>query len=271
MVKTSILARRGENGRRGHPKQRGKSTPEQGGAKGGARASPISATHAPLVRHPCATRAPPFGRSIHSRRFPVDTFPVSLWCRRSCRFFSRSMRRCEGGASRRMVARIWRHSAGIRLDAASHRSYDPRSAEKPRLQGRMPMLFCSQDYLVFFLCVFAAYWAIPWHRVRVWLLLGASFYFYASFSHWLALVIAASSFLRYSMGRGSDSFASPRWRKTLLFASLAGNLGLLVYFKYVNFFLSSFQSALQAMGASRSIRSEERRVGKECRSRWSPY
>ena len=32
-----------------------------------------------------------------------------------------------------------------------------------------------------------------------------------------------------------------------------------------------FNSALERMGINREIRSEERRVGKECRSRWSPY
>jgi hypothetical protein len=41
------------------------------------------------------------------------------------------------------------------------------------------MLFCSQQFLVFFVGVFAVYWALPWHRVRVWLLLVASFTFYA--------------------------------------------------------------------------------------------
>src|SRR5256885_2934467 len=31
------------------------------------------------------------------------------------------------------------------------------------------------------------------------------------------------------------------------------------------------QSSLESLPAPKSIRSEERRVGKECRSRWSPY
>src|SRR5260221_12098741 len=34
---------------------------------------------------------------------------------------------------------------------------------------------------------------------------------------------------------------------------------------------ASFQYQMHAMSTAEQIRSEERRVGKECRSRWSPY
>ena len=38
-----------------------------------------------------------------------------------------------------------------------------------------------------------------------------------------------------------------------------------------NFILVKFYGICPFMGVSKKIRSEERRVGKECRSRWSPY
>src|SRR5438105_13808499 len=53
---------------------------------------------------------------------------------------------------------------------------------------RRSMLFCSQAFLLFFLAVFAIYWAMPWQRPRIWLLLVASFCFYASWNKWLALL-----------------------------------------------------------------------------------
>src|SRR5207302_8143945 len=112
---------------------------------------------------------------------------------------------------------------------------------------------CSQAYLVFFVCVFTVYWVMPWHRGRVWLLLAASFFFYACFIQWLALLIGVSTVADYWLARGIDSGASPGLRKALLLTSLAGNLGLLCYFKYVNFFLSSLESALRGMGATSSI------------------
>ena len=54
------------------------------------------------------------------------------------------------------------------------------------------MLFCSQQFLLFFAVVFTAYWALPWQRAQVVLLLAASFYFYASWSHRLALLVCGA-------------------------------------------------------------------------------
>ena len=115
------------------------------------------------------------------------------------------------------------------------------------------MLFCSQDYLLFFTLIFTVYWALPWARARVWLLLGASFYFYACWNEWLALLIGVSSFLDYWVARGMDATPSPRLRKALLAASIIGNLGLLCYFKYANFFLASLGEMLNALGATSSM------------------
>ncbi len=99
------------------------------------------------------------------------------------------------------------------------------------------MLFCSQKFLVFFLIVFAIYWAIPRQRLRVWLLLGASFYFYATWNAWLALFIGVSTVMDYGIARGLDYYTHARTRRILLLLSLIANLGLLCYFKYSNFFL----------------------------------
>jgi alginate O-acetyltransferase complex protein AlgI len=85
------------------------------------------------------------------------------------------------------------------------------------------------------------------------LLLAASFYFYASWNHWLACLIGASTFFDYWLARGMDASTSPRVRKGLLTISIAGNLGLLCYFKYANFFLESLQSTLHSLGATTSL------------------
>jgi alginate O-acetyltransferase complex protein AlgI len=115
------------------------------------------------------------------------------------------------------------------------------------------MLFCSQAYLVFFAGVFALYWALPWHRARVWLLLAASFYFYASWNHWLACLVGVSTLADYGLARAMDAARSPRVRKALVTASVLGNLGLLAYFKYANFFLDSLRATLDALGAPASV------------------
>jgi len=115
------------------------------------------------------------------------------------------------------------------------------------------MLFCTQLFLVFFAVVFVAYWSLPWHRGRVWLLLAASFVFYASWNHWLAIIICITTLFDYLIARGMDATAVPQRRRLLLIASLVMNLGLLVYFKYANFFLRSAEDALAGMGLTASL------------------
>jgi alginate O-acetyltransferase complex protein AlgI len=116
------------------------------------------------------------------------------------------------------------------------------------------MLFCSQQFFLFFTIIFVTYWALPWHRVRVWLLLAASFYFYASWNKWLAGIICISTAMDYLVARGMQASSSSTWRKLLLGMSLVANLGLLFYFKYANFFLDSLQATLRAVGAETSFR-----------------
>jgi alginate O-acetyltransferase complex protein AlgI len=115
------------------------------------------------------------------------------------------------------------------------------------------MLFCSLPFAIFFSIVFTLYWSLPWQRVRVWLLLVASFYFYASWNKWLALIICVSTAMDYLVARGMDGTSAPLRRKALLGLSLVANLGLLVYFKYANFFLNSVEQALRAVGGEASL------------------
>ncbi|HZV07059.1 MAG TPA: MBOAT family O-acyltransferase [Gemmataceae bacterium] len=132
------------------------------------------------------------------------------------------------------------------------------------------MLFCSWNFAQFFTIVFALYWFVPWRRLRwkiplprrrsftltgdearIWLLLAASFYFYASWSRKLALLIVASTLLDYCIGLGLETFRRPRLRLALLVLSITANLGLLCLFKYSNFFLASLDEVLIAAGSSR--------------------
>ena len=115
------------------------------------------------------------------------------------------------------------------------------------------MLFCSEAYLLFFSCFFFVYWAIPWQRARVYLLLIASFGFYASWNHWLAILITLSATIDYALARAIEASPSARVRKLLLAVNIVANLGLLCYFKYVNFFLESLQTTLRSLGADASI------------------
>ena len=89
------------------------------------------------------------------------------------------------------------------------------------------MSFCSQTFLLFFVLVFSLYWALPWQRARVWLLLGASFYFYSCWNHWLACLIVFSTTIDYFLARGIEATRSPSLRRLFLTVNVVGNLGLL--------------------------------------------
>jgi alginate O-acetyltransferase complex protein AlgI len=112
------------------------------------------------------------------------------------------------------------------------------------------MLFCSLEFLLFFTTIFAVYWVLPWRRGRVWLLLAASFFFYACWNKWLALLVCVSTALDYLIALAMERTARGWRRRLLLGVSLAVNLGLLCYFKYAGFFLQSLAAALEAAGAS---------------------
>lgn len=115
------------------------------------------------------------------------------------------------------------------------------------------MLFYSPEFFPFFAIVFAVYWLLPKQQYRTWVLLAASFYFYASWNHWLALIIGVTSVVDYLVARGLDASENQRWRKALLGGSLVMNLGLLAYFKYMNFFLDSLEASLNAAGVGASM------------------
>src|SRR5437868_1334511 len=120
-----------------------------------------------------------------------------------------------------------------------------------RTAARRPagMLFCTQQFLFFFLIVFAAYWALPWARARVYLLLAASATFYASWNPWLCGLVVATATLDYAIARGLDAVRSNRSRKRLVLLSVGMNLGVLGYLKYANFFLDSLCALMNRCGA----------------------
>jgi alginate O-acetyltransferase complex protein AlgI len=115
------------------------------------------------------------------------------------------------------------------------------------------MLFCTKEFLLFFLVVFPLYWLTPWRQARVWILLAASFYFYCCWNQYLAALILVTSFMDYVFALAMERTDIPWRRRLLLILSLVMNLGLLVYFKYANFFIQSFIDSARAFGYTGSI------------------
>lgn len=108
------------------------------------------------------------------------------------------------------------------------------------------MLFNSIEFLLFFPLVTAAYFLVPW-KVRNYVLLVASCYFYCAFIPRYLLVLVFLILLDFAAGLLIERTAGAR-RTLLLIASLAANIGVLAYFKYYNFFLSQSAELLAHLG-----------------------
>lgn len=118
------------------------------------------------------------------------------------------------------------------------------------------MLFHSFEFAVFFPAFFVLYWALFRQRLaRNLLLVAGSYWFYAAWDwRFLALIILSSA-VDYVVALRISAHDDKRSRRMWLAVSLCVNLGLLLYFKYVNFFIASFNDLTQALGLQVNTRS----------------
>ncbi|MCY3003662.1 MAG: MBOAT family protein [Planctomycetota bacterium] len=111
------------------------------------------------------------------------------------------------------------------------------------------MAFNSTQFVIFFLVVLAVHWAIARERkARFLWLTAASCLFYAGWSAKFLLLVFVSSALDWVCGGQIHRTEDPRRRKAWLALSLVGNLGLLGFFKYFNFFAENVSAALAQAG-----------------------
>jgi alginate O-acetyltransferase complex protein AlgI len=112
------------------------------------------------------------------------------------------------------------------------------------------MLFNSTAFLVFLPIVFAAYWLLS-RGGRQWqnaVLLVASYFFYGWWDWRFLLILAFSTALDYLAGLMIHEEGDEKRRRTILWITLALNLGILGFFKYFNFFIDSAVRLLDALG-----------------------
>jgi D-alanyl-lipoteichoic acid acyltransferase DltB (MBOAT superfamily) len=110
--------------------------------------------------------------------------------------------------------------------------------------------FNSWEFIVFFAFVYAAYLLLRDYRQQNVLLLVSSYYFYAAWDWRFLFLLLASTVLDYYCALRIDGSDNQRVRKTFLVCSIVGNLTLLGFFKYFNFFLDSLQPILAGFGLS---------------------
>jgi alginate O-acetyltransferase complex protein AlgI len=145
------------------------------------------------------------------------------------------------------------------------------------------MLFVQFRFFIFFAVVLGVHWALRTNTARKFWLLLCSHFFYACLflagpdsassetfppwiffqklrAHeslptgwWFPFVLWGSTVMDYLVGLGIGDATTGRKRKAWLLVSLGVNLGVLGFFKYANFGLSSVHSMLGWMGLHTSL------------------
>ncbi len=111
------------------------------------------------------------------------------------------------------------------------------------------MLFIESRFFLFFAAVFAIHWLLRDNRLRQLWLLACSYLFYAAWDWRFLSLILASTLIDYFAALRIDAARDRAIRRRWLALSLAGNLGILGFFKYFNFFSDSLVTLSAWLGA----------------------
>ena len=102
------------------------------------------------------------------------------------------------------------------------------------------MLFNSIEFIIFFIVVLATVSAVKNRKFQHVFLLIASYFFFYYTSNYLVTLLIISTLLDYYLGNKIWNENNITKKKILLSLSLAGNLGLLGFFKYADFAIAQF-------------------------------
>lgn len=119
------------------------------------------------------------------------------------------------------------------------------------------MLFNSIDFAIFLPVVFILYWFVTNKNLKLQniLIVVSSYIFYGWWDWRFLSLVLYSSLVDFLIGIALGKQENPVKRKLLVTISIIGNLGLLGFFKYYNFFLDNFITAFSFFGQEISARS----------------
>ena len=109
------------------------------------------------------------------------------------------------------------------------------------------MVFNSLHFVWFFVVVYVLYRVLPF-RAQNWLLLIASYYFYAAWDWRFLGLLVASTLVDYTCALALAGARTSAARRALLCLSLGFNITLLGFFKYFNFFADNLHTVFGALG-----------------------
>ncbi len=116
------------------------------------------------------------------------------------------------------------------------------------------MLFPTIDFAIFFCLCLPLVWSLNSHNtLKKLVLLGLSLAFYASWNWRFLLLLLASAAISYLVGLHVDAARRRPLRRLVLALGVALDLGILGYFKYLDFFIAQTLTLAHALGLNPSI------------------
>src|SRR5205823_10461916 len=113
---------------------------------------------------------------------------------------------------------------------------------------RFRMLFYEPLFVTFFLALYALYLQARRALSKKWTLLIASALFYLWGEPVFVLVLLVSTAIDYALSFHLDKKTAERMRRLALAAGIAGNLGILVVYKYADFLIGNLNVLLSPFG-----------------------
>ena len=105
------------------------------------------------------------------------------------------------------------------------------------------MVFSNLVFLFLFLPIVLIVYFLAPTRIRNTILLIASLLFYAWGEPKYVLLMLFAVFINYLFGLLVGTSLSDRWRRLVLILSILANLGILGFYKYMNFFVTNLNAS----------------------------
>jgi len=118
------------------------------------------------------------------------------------------------------------------------------------------MVFNSSVFLLFFLAFFLIYWFVINRNLKLQnaFLLIYSYFFYAYTDWRLLSYLIGVTLLNYILGIYVYNTTNNKNRRILVYIGVLQGIGGLIFFKYFNFFIDSFNSVFQLLNISINIK-----------------
>ena len=113
------------------------------------------------------------------------------------------------------------------------------------------MNFVQFEFPIFFGLIFILFWTLKRRAWQNMLLVVCSAVFYGWVHPWFLLLLYGSAILDFNMGKRMVEDADNK--KRYLWISMLGNVGMLGYFKYCNFFIDNFNAIFATLGLGASL------------------